>query len=149
MNIKDYEDYLIFEDGGVLSIKTNKFLKPGKTPNGYLFVHLYKNGKSKPFKIHRLVGLHYIPNSYNKPFIDHIDRDKTNNDISNLRWATRSENQINRTYNKNKKLKEKNICKNKGGYNITIGRNNLIYTKRKKTLDEAKIQRDLMISMWI
>ena len=45
------------------------------------------------FRIHRLVALHYIPNFENKSDVDHIDGDKTNNHVSNLRWASRLENQ--------------------------------------------------------
>lgn len=147
MNIKDYEDYLIFEDGGVFSIKTNKFLKPGNS-KGYLTVRLYKNdNKPKKFLVHRLIALYYIPNPNNKPFIDHIDRNRLNNSIDNLRWVTYSENNINRFVKPNK-LKEKNISKNKGGFQVIIERNKITYTKHKKTLDEAKIQRDLMLSMF-
>jgi hypothetical protein len=45
--------------------------------------------------LHRLIATHYIPNPDNKPVIDHIDRNKTNNAIANLRWATISENAVN------------------------------------------------------
>ena len=149
MNITGYDDYLIFNDGGVFSIKTNIFLKTYKDKYGYLKVILYKNGKGKNLKIHRLIALHYIPNPENKLCIDHIDRNRTNNNITNLRWATISENQINRTYTKNNKLKEKNIRKHHNGFQIRIVRNKLVYTKQKKTLEEAIVQRDIMESMWI
>tara|TARA_R110000803_G_scaffold58017_1_gene116203 strand:+ start:771 stop:1214 length:444 start_codon:yes stop_codon:yes gene_type:complete len=147
MNIKDYEDYLIFEDGGVFSIKRNRFLKP-RNNNGYLRLELWKNNTKKAFTIHRLVGLHYIPNPENKPQIDHIDRNKTNNNIDNLRWATHSENQINTIVNKHNKLREKNIKKNGNGFQVRITRNKLTYYKNKKTLEEAIVQRDIMLSMF-
>tara|TARA_R110002126_G_scaffold722_6_gene4599 strand:+ start:6717 stop:7193 length:477 start_codon:yes stop_codon:yes gene_type:complete len=92
MDIIGYEDYLIYEDGRVFSKKSNRFLKPYNTKKGYLHIDLHKNNKRKIHKIHRLVGLHYIPNPDNKPQIDHKDRNKLNNDISNLRWMTNKEN---------------------------------------------------------
>ena len=149
MNITGYDDYLIFNDGGVFSIKTNIFLKTYKDKYGYLKVILYKNGKGKNLKIHRLIALHYIPNPENKPCIDHIDRNKTNNNIDNLRWVTPSENSINRTYTKDNKLKEKNISKMGNGFQVSITRNKLAYYKYKKTLEEAIVQRDIMLAMWI
>ena len=148
MNIKDYEDYLIFEDGGVFSIKRNIFLKPRKDKYGYLKINLWKNNKRKSFSIHRLIALHYIPNPENKPCIDHIDRNRSNNNIDNLRWATHSENQINTIVNKNNKLKEKNIKKKGNGFQVRIRRNYLNYSKYKKTLEEAIVQRDIMLSMF-
>ena len=45
--------------------------------------------------IHRLVAEVYIPNPDNKPIVDHIDTDKTNNDVNNLRWVTQEENMRN------------------------------------------------------
>ena len=96
MNIIDYEDYLIFEDGEIFSIKRNKLLKPQFDSNGYKYYKLSKNNKPKNFTVHRLIAEYYIPNPENKPFVDHIDRNRTNNSISNLRWATISENNLNR-----------------------------------------------------
>jgi len=98
MEIQGYERYMIYEDGRVWSKwGKGRFLKP--TPvnkKGYLGVCLCKDGKSITITIHRLIALHYIPNPENKPEVDHIDRDKQNNNIENLRWATRSENQRNK-----------------------------------------------------
>lgn len=59
---------------------------------GYYVVGLHKDGKTKYIYIHRLVALHFIPNTDNKPQIDHIDGDTSNNKASNLRWCTAKEN---------------------------------------------------------
>jgi hypothetical protein len=97
MEIEGFENYLIYEDGRVWSkFGKGRFLKPTVNTAGYLNVCLYKDGKQKQMVIHRLVGNAYIPNHENKPEIDHIDRNKQNNNISNLRWVTRSENQRNK-----------------------------------------------------
>lgn len=67
-------------------------MKFGKTPSGYLFVGLKKNGKVKQMYAHRLVAIHFIPNPENKETVNHIDGDKSNNNDWNLEWNTRSEN---------------------------------------------------------
>ena len=91
-DIDNYEGrYAITEDGQVWSYKSNKFLKQQKDKDGYLKVSLCKEGKYKQFFIHRLVAIAFIPNIDNKPTVDHIDGDKTNNTISNLCWATYGE----------------------------------------------------------
>lgn len=71
-----------------------KILKPRVKPNQYLFVRL-SNGYKKTSKekyVHRLVAEAFLPNHKGKPEIDHIDGDRMNNLVTNLRWATRIEN---------------------------------------------------------
>ena len=97
--IEGYEDlYKIYENGEVESYKYNKtkILKPCINTHGYKYVILSKNCKIKVHKIHRLLALHFIdnPNEYSE--IDHIDINKLNNNLENLRWTTRSINQRNR-----------------------------------------------------
>lgn len=94
--IKNYEGrYSITEDGRIYSHKTERFLAPKYGKDGYMRISLNKNGVSKSYLIHRLVGETFLENLENKPTIDHIDRNKHNNHVSNLRWATRSEQMFN------------------------------------------------------
>ena len=99
--IKGYENlYLINRNGEIKSCGRGIILKPQETEDGYLWVKLskYVNGEKirQKHRIHRLLGIQYLENPDNKPEIDHIDRDKKNNNISNLRWVNREENRKNR-----------------------------------------------------
>ena len=83
-------------------------IKPSINSRGYQHIGLCKNGKVKTFNIHRLVATAFIDNPDGKPEVDHIDRNKTNNCVNNLRWATRSENNYNRVFKeKNNNNREK------------------------------------------
>ena len=144
MEIKDYENYLIYDDGRVQNKKTKRFLKQHLVGSGYYTITLHKNCKAKVFYIHRLVALHYIPLIDGKNQVDHIDQNKTNNDISNLRWVNNGENQINKGVPKNNKCGHKNISLTKyNTYVVHIMRNKkCVYQKNFKTLEEAIIGRD-------
>jgi len=103
VDIIGYEGYYkINRKGEILNIKpirTGRYSGLMKTWNDgrYLSVALVKEKKRKIFVIHRLLGIHFIPNPENKPTIDHIDQNKLNNDLSNLRWATHYEQHQNMT----------------------------------------------------
>jgi hypothetical protein len=95
MEIKGYEDYIIYEDGLIYSKYSNKFLKPKIDFDGYEMVGLCINYKRKYFRVHRLVALTYISNPDNRPQVDHINRERRDNRVENLRWATHSQNMRN------------------------------------------------------
>ena len=139
MEVVDYENYLIYEDGKVYSKRSKRYLKQYDNGHGYLYVKPCKEGKSKLYLIHRLIALHYIPNPDNKICVDHIDRNRKNNKLNNLRWATDSENQQNRGVYKNNKLGIKNICysKTQNIYHYQKVIRGIKHHKYFKTLEEA------------
>uniref|UniRef100_A0A6C0KEQ7 HNH nuclease domain-containing protein n=1 Tax=viral metagenome TaxID=1070528 RepID=A0A6C0KEQ7_9ZZZZ len=92
-----YRKYKVFPDGRVVNILTGHFLTYDYNSKGYARVKLYNDGQSTKLFVHRLVLYNFVGlPPPNKPEADHIDRDITNNNLSNLRWASRQENYQNR-----------------------------------------------------
>ena len=90
--IENFNNYAVSNYGNIKNIKNNKILKPYKNKNGYMEYTFCQNNIKATFKIHRLVGFYFIDNPQNKPYINHIDGNKTNNHASNLEWCTAKEN---------------------------------------------------------
>lgn len=103
--VAGYENlYSVSNLGKVKSLNYNhtgkeKILKSNKV-NGYLQVTLFKNGKGKTFKVHRLVATAFLPNPEGLPEINHRNENKTNNCVSNIEWCSRRYNMRYGTRNK-------------------------------------------------
>ena len=98
--VKGFENYSVSNLGNIRNDKTKQPKKPTVDTHGYVVIILYKNNKGSKKYIHRLIGESFIDNVDNKPVIDHIDRNKENNTVENLRWATVSENIVNKGISK-------------------------------------------------
>lgn len=70
----------------------NKIMYPQIYDRGYVKILLTKNGKHKLESVHRLVALAFIHNPENKPCVNHIDENPSNNNLQNLNWMTNKEN---------------------------------------------------------
>ena len=104
--IKDYEglyevssygnvrslDREVYQSNGTIGHYKGKLLKCEYDNRGYKLFRLSKNNKSKKIFAHRLVPQAFIPNPFNKPFVNHIDETHNNNKVENLEWCTYKEN---------------------------------------------------------
>lgn len=102
--------YQISNLGNIISLnyhreKRIKQLSKLNMPNGYITVKLCVDGKVKRYSLHRLVAEAFIPNPENKPFVNHKDGNKRNNNVDNLEWCTQSENQLHAVRNGLQKTK--------------------------------------------
>jgi len=95
-----YENlYKINKNGEIFTCWFNRIMSPSLKPDGYLYVNLVTGKRENQTRhkchIHRLIALQWIPNPDNLPEVDHIDRNKLNNSIENLRWVSRQTNRKN------------------------------------------------------
>lgn len=90
--IEDLENYEVSDSGEVRNKNTKHLLVGSVDKGGYERVTLYNNGKKYSKLRHILVAKAFIPNTENKPCVDHIDTIRTNNAVTNLRWVTHKEN---------------------------------------------------------
>jgi hypothetical protein len=141
MEIQGYENYLIYPDGRVFNKKYNRYLNPKPKITGYKCVNL--NGDE--FRVHRLVAIHYIPNPNKYDEVDHIDRNKLNNHVENLRWVNRSINSLNRGMSKNNTSKYKHIYFHKNRNTWSYMYKPLKIFKSFKTKREALCYKFIMI----
>ena len=138
--ITNYENYEVSNLGNIRNIKTNKLLNPF-LKHGYYHVDLYNNGMSKHFRLHRLVALHFLENKENKPCIDHINNNRLDNNIENLRFSTVQENNWNTGLLPKNKTGIKGVSfdkkKNKWRVQISINRKK-IHVGYYTNIDDAK-----------
>jgi hypothetical protein len=153
--IPDFADYEVSTHGNVRS-KTRVIVREGFTDmtlqsqtmkqwvmpaTNYLKVKLQREKNQNARSVHRLVALTFIPNPENKPLVDHIDRNRQNNHLSNLRWVTHIENAQNSSLVSN--TGQRNITHNvrKNRYELSYQREGITTRKTFKTLEEALVAR--------
>jgi hypothetical protein len=97
VEIKNAHGYSVSNFGNVINNFTHEPVKFLVNNTGYFYIFLICKGtiSDKVFLIHRLVAEIFIPNPENKSDVDHIDGNKQNNNVNNLRWCSHSENMMN------------------------------------------------------
>lgn len=90
----EYNNYLVCSDGRVWSQKTDCFLLPQKDKNGYLCICLCQESKRHNRKIHQLVLETFVGKRRKTQGTRHLDGNKENNNLSNLRWGTHKKNML-------------------------------------------------------
>jgi hypothetical protein len=95
--IEDFPNYEVSTFGNIKNTTTNKILKPSLNSSGYNRCTLINNFKKTISTIHRVVAETFIQNPENKPTVNHKDRNRINNKLENLEWATHLEQNLHKT----------------------------------------------------
>jgi hypothetical protein len=119
--VKSLHREVLGKDGKRKSIKS-RIMVNQKCSNGYLFVALSKEGKTKMKLIHRLVAIAFVKGFQDGKEVNHINEDKTDNKASNLEWITHQGNSVYGTkiQRTQKTFKERSVSK--GANNPMFGR---------------------------
>lgn len=82
----------VLAKAGALRMVQAKIRKQYKNKKGYRTVQIWKNGKASTKTVHRMVLEAFIPNTENKPHVNHINSNREDNRLENLEWVTIEEN---------------------------------------------------------
>jgi len=144
--IIDYPDYYISNLGNIKSFKRGKekILKQSNGKDGYFVITIGIN--KKQFRVHRLIAKHFLEDYSEDLFVDHIDRNRINNNIKNLRMVTNSMNSRNRSKRLYLTSKFKGVCfhKIRNKWIASIARKHLGYFEKEE--DAAKAYNDYIVN---
>jgi hypothetical protein len=131
-----FNSYKLYSNGTIFSLKRQRFLKPSIARNGYYVIGLRNGDVNKTYYIHRLVAKFFLENINDLYVVDHIDRNKLNNNKDNLRWVSQSLNCCNRGKHINNNTGYKYICysNNLNYYILQIKRNGIRFRRCCKDL---------------
>ena len=151
VEIPNFERYVISRSGIIASLSSGRIMKQAVIvhPGGYKHVTvtlLKDDGKRYGCIVSRLVAKAFIPNPDNLPTVDHIDRNSQNNNVSNLRWASRHTQVMNRDFPIGMSG-HRNIVKNGNSWMVQIRRHKkLVFSKTFQTIEAAIQARDVFLS---
>lgn len=117
--VKSVDRVVTHRSSGYLTLK-GKPLRPAIGPNGYMTVSLYRDYTKKSHTVHRLVMMAFVGFDSNKQYINHIDGNKLNNDISNLEWVTFRENVSHHQHCKHKSSRYLGVSKDGNSWRACI-----------------------------
>tara|TARA_R110000796_G_scaffold142592_1_gene259147 strand:- start:166 stop:639 length:474 start_codon:yes stop_codon:yes gene_type:complete len=106
----------------------------------YPYVKICKNSKHKKLYQHRILAIAFIPNPENKPEVDHINGNKHDNRLENLRWTTHKENMNGFMSNRGVvvKITKGGICKNHASWIWTYRMSGKEKTKTMKSKEDLE-----------
>lgn len=92
-DVVDYPGYKVSNMGNIIG-KFGRIVTPWDNNRGYYSVWICNDNGKKKISVHRLVAMTFLPNAENKPTVDHLNRNRKDNRVDNLRWATHSEQRL-------------------------------------------------------
>lgn len=94
--IPDASNYIATADGRIYGLRNKKFLRQHLNKNGYycVGVRFDNENKMKTKLVHRLIVMTFLSNPKVRPVVNHINHNKTDNNLNNLEWVTYSENTL-------------------------------------------------------
>ena len=147
--INGFSNYEVSTSGIIRRIKDKREVKQvirkGHSSK-YYRVQLWNNGKPSSKSVHRLVAEQFLPNFYNKPTVDHKNRESLDNRLINLRWATREQQVKNRVLKNPKYIIPNIYLTNASTFLVRLHINHKSYQKTFKKIEEAVKWRDELIT---
>ena len=137
----DDDRYEVSDDGLIRNAETGRVLKQ-RDSNGYRTCYITRDGRTSCYMVHRVVAKAFVPMIEGKNVVDHINRDKTDNTVQNLRWTDTSQNNRNRSRFHSKTDGLHNITQNGNKFVVSFMQNRETTRKSFETQEEAIAWRD-------